>query len=193
MDQIYLNKSKTKTIVFIHGFYANAGYWLPYLTNFKNYRIVLLNINYNDLLNSDNMIVASNSLLRNVNSGNNFYALISHSLGTVVSNFIGADLVNKRFEICPVGYSKRSDTAGFVSDIRSRVNQGEQEIITRLLLVDRLINESKIYFQNNSIQYLPDADQYFTYTDLTNNRISFKGDHFDINEAIVDIANRLKQ
>jgi len=191
MDQIFLNKSKAKTIVFIHGFYANAGYWLPYLTSFKDYRIVLLNINYNDLLSSDNMIVAANSLLRNVNSGNRFCALISHSLGTVVSNFIDAELVNYRFEICPVGYSKRFDTVGFVSDIRSRIYQGEKEIITSLLLVDQLISESKIYFQHNSVLYVPDEDRYFTYTDVPDNKISFKGDHFDISEAMADITSRL--
>ncbi len=191
MDQIFLNKSKSETIVFIHGFYANAGYWLPYLTSFKNYRIILLNINYNDLLNSDNMIVAANSLLRNVNSGNSFYALISHSLGTVLSNFVEADLANKRFEICPVGFSKRSDTAGFISDLKSRVSQVEEEIKTNLFLVDQLIDDSRIYLQNNSIKYVPDSDQYFNYSDLSNNEISFKGDHFDINEAILDIVKRL--
>jgi hypothetical protein len=192
MDLICLNKSKTQTIVFIHGFYANAGYWLPYLASFKNYRIVLLNINYNDLLYSNNMIQATNSLFQSIHFGNEVVALISHSLGTVVSNYIDVSLVNNRFEICPVGFSKRSDTAGFVNDIKSRVNQSEKEVVDKLLLVDSLISQSKSHIQNSSsIRYVPTADPYFTYTDMPGNNLSFKGDHFEIDEAIADIASRL--
>ena len=51
VGKIVLNKSKNKTIVFIHGFYANAGYWLPYLPFFKDYKIILFNLDYKDNYN----------------------------------------------------------------------------------------------------------------------------------------------
>jgi hypothetical protein len=192
MQQIVLNKSKNKTIVFIHGFYANAGYWLPYLPFFKPYRIVLLDINYLDLLASDNRISAARELFKEFKLKDGVYATISHSLGTVISGFMNLEAMGRRFEICPVGFSNRSDTSGFIHDIQERVNEPGSQINSNLLLVDRLINECKDYAVKNSIRYIPDSDQYFTYHKRFSEDITFQGDHFDITEAIVDITGRLE-
>ena len=61
------------------------------------------------------------------------------------------------------------------------------------LLVDKLISESRDYISYNNILYLPSSDQYFNYSVKGNIKINFRGNHFDIKEAIFDIADRIKQ
>ena len=191
-NQIVLNKSRDKTIVFIHGFYANAGFWLPYLTYFKEYKVVLLNINYSVLLNSKEQIAVITESIYALRFDNGVVAVISHSLGTIISNFIYYHSNCAYFDICPVAYSNRSDTNGFVNDILFRVGEKEKNIRNNLMLVDLLIYKSKEYLLNNKLFLIPDSDQYFTYQKTSNCEFIFKGDHFDITNAISHITNVLK-
>lgn len=191
-NQIVLNKSRDKTIVFIHGFYANVGFWLPYLPYFKEYKIVLLNINYSVLLNSKEQIVVITENINSLRFDNGVVAVISHSLGTIISNFIYDHSNCVYFDICPVAYSNRSDTNGFINDILFRVGETEKNIRNNLMLVDLLIHKSKEYILNNKLFFIPDSDQYFTYQKTSNREFIFKGDHFEITNAISNITNMLK-
>jgi len=192
VNQIVLNKSRDRTIIFIHGFYANAGYWLPYLPYFKEYKIILLNINYSILLNSKERINLINENINALRFNDKVVAVISHSLGTVISNFINEQSISEYFDICPVSYSNRSDTNGFVNDILNRVGESETTIRSNLFLVDLLINESKEYMLNNRLLFIPDSDEYFTYHQTKNREYKFIGDHFDITNAILYITDILK-
>ena len=40
------NKGRDKTVILIHGLFTGEGFWLEYLTHFKNYKIVILKIDY---------------------------------------------------------------------------------------------------------------------------------------------------
>jgi hypothetical protein len=188
---IVLNKSKDKTIVFIHGFYANAGYWLPYLPFFKGYKIVLLNLNYFELLNSTDKVHAIFDLVKNLQLGNRLEAIVSHSLGTIISNFICKKSIGFHFDICPVSYALRSDTNGFVNDIKLRINESRFSIRRNLSLVDLLIKDTSEYMSKNSFLYIPDSDKYFSYKSTDNPEYIFKGDHFEIVNAISHITTLL--
>ncbi len=187
-DKLILNKSKDKSILFIHGFYANAGYWLPYLSFFKEYKIILLNLDYNCLLNTNDKKSKVIESIQSLKLENNIHAIIGHSLGTIISNFINCPSIKFHFDICPVSYASRINTSGFVNDIRSRINEHEINIKTNLNLVDLFINESKDYMLKKSILFIPNEDQYFIYKSTTNTAFTFKGDHFDITNAISDIV-----
>jgi hypothetical protein len=191
-NQIVLNKSRNKTVVFIHGFYANAGFWLPYLPYFKDYKIVFLNINYFKLLNSKQQIALITENTNSLNFNDDVVAVISHSLGTIISNFITKHPNGIYFDICPVAYSNRTDTKGFVNDILIRVDETENNIRNNLRLVDLLINKSKEYMLNDRLLFIPDSDQYFIYQQTINREFLFKGDHFEITNAISCITNMLK-
>ncbi|NQV77757.1 MAG: hypothetical protein HQ490_05310 [Lutibacter sp.] len=190
--QIVLNKSRDKTLVFIHGFYANAGFWLPYLPYFKEYKIVLLNINYSVLLNSNKQIAVITENISALRFDDGVVAVISHSLGTIFSNFINDHSKYVFFDICPVAYSNRSDTNGFVNDILLRVGETKKNIRNNLLLVDLLIYKSREFILDNRLLFIPDSDQYFTYQKTSNSEFIFKGDHFEITNAISLINNMLK-
>ena len=62
------NKSKKKTIIFIHGLFGNSGFWLPFLPIFKHFKIILLDIDYSKLFENDlkknNFITSLNSILK---------------------------------------------------------------------------------------------------------------------------------
>jgi hypothetical protein len=191
VDKIVLNKSKNKTIVFIHGFYANAGYWLPYLPFFKDYKIILLNLDYYFLLNSNDKISKVTETVESLNLENDIHAIIGHSLGTIISNFINYSSIKFHFDICPVSHASRLDTNGFVNDILSRINESEENIKRNLNLVDLFINESKNFMLKTSMLFIPDADQYFNYYSTANAEFTFKGDHFNITNAISHIVKFL--
>lgn len=191
-NQIVLNKSRDKTIVFIHGFYANAGFWLPYLPYFKDYKIVLLNINYSVLLNSKEQIALITENINTLRIDDGIVAVISHSLGTIISNFIYPHSICVYFDICPVAYSNRTDTNGFINEILFRVCETKSDIRINLKLVDLLINKSSRYMLNERLLFIPDSDQYFTYHQTSNREFLFQGDHFEISNAISYISSMLK-
>ena len=62
------NKSKKKTIIFIHGLFGNSGFWLPFLPIFKNFKIILLDIDYSKLFENDlkknNFVTYLDSILK---------------------------------------------------------------------------------------------------------------------------------
>jgi hypothetical protein len=191
VDKIVLNKSKNKSIVFIHGFYANAGYWLPYLPFFKDYKIILLNLDYFLLLDSNNKISKVTETLESLNLENNIHSIIGHSLGTIISNFFNYSSIKYHFDICPVSYASRIDTNGFINDILSRINESEENIKRNLNLVDLFIIESKDFMVKKSKHFIPDADQFFNYKSTANAKFIFKGDHFNITNAISHIVKFL--
>ncbi len=191
VGRIVFNKSKNKTIVFIHGFYANAGYWLPYLPFFKDYKIILLNLDYYFLLNSKDTISKVTETIESLNLDNDIHAIIGHSLGTIISNFIIYSSIKFHFDVCPVSHASRLDTNGFVNDILSRINESEENIRRNLNLVDLFINESRDFMLKKSLLFIPNADQYFNYNSTANVEFTFKGDHFNITNAISHIVKFL--
>lgn len=192
-NQIVLNKSRNKALVFIHGFYANAGFWLPYLPYFKEYKIILLDINYSLLLNSKEQIAVAIENTNAIRFDDSVVAFISHSLGTIISNFIYDHSNCVYFDICPVAYSNRSDTNGFINDILFRVGETQKNIRDNLKLVDLLICKSKEYILENKLLFIPDSDQYFMYQKTSNYDFIFKGDHFEITNAISQITYMLNE
>ena len=96
---IVLNKDKVKVIVFIHGFYANAGFWLSYIDYFNEYCLVFLNY---DFLNN-NKIEKEKNLFNCIvkKNGHDIVAIISHSLGTFFSSTLMLSKNVIQFDICP--------------------------------------------------------------------------------------------
>lgn len=190
-DKIILNKSKDKSIILIHGFYANAGYWLSYLPFFRDYKIILLNLNYFSLLNSNDKVKTIFNDLKTLQLENRIEAIISHSLGTIISSFIIYPSIGFHFDICPVSYAFRSDTNGFVNDLNFRINESGNTIRNNLNLVDLLIKETSDYMMKSSFLYIPNSDQYFKYKSTDNPEFIFEGDHFEIENAISHIITQL--
>ena len=89
MIQKYIfNKSKENTIIFIHGLYANSGFWLNYIVHFKDYKIILYNIDYEILISDLSLMDEVAKECQVDENNNNLIAVVAHSLGTILSDLV---------------------------------------------------------------------------------------------------------
>jgi hypothetical protein len=192
-DFIY-NKSKDKSIVLIHGAYGSAGYWLPYLHFFDNYKIIVLNMDFSKILNKNEDLIIAKILLQKYQTENNVVAIVAHSLGTIFSNIISNRKNIFIFNICPVAYSKRVNIEKFKVELRAKLNSKNTNIKTSPHLIKNLIEESTRYITNELFYYIPYMDDYFIYDFPQNVHLfKFNGNHFDIQNSIFEISSKLNQ
>lgn len=186
VNKFIYNNSKYETIVFFHGLYANSGFWLNYIKYFKNYRLIVYNIDYNSLLNDINLI--SDISLSIYNNENNYkiVAVISHSLGTIFSDLIFGKKEFLLFNICPIIYGIRIDSLGFIDYVSKKINVSSVEIDDNLIKVDNFVNSIKPNLTLNGINLVPNRDAYFIYNSTISQKITFNGDHFNIEDAIIN-------
>ncbi len=191
---LVVNKSKSKTLLFIHGLFSTSGYWLPYLKYFRNYRLLILNIDYSNM-GFDAYAGTVNDIVATVGGGK-LSAVISHSLGTLLSGRLPKDIRELSFEICPVYCAQRRNTDDFVTEIERKMKGPmlREEIWQLLGDVDSALTDFDYAEQSTlgQVIYLPTEDRYFSYHVQTESKV-FHGDHFDILEAVMDVAKVLSE
>ena len=137
IEYTIINKSKPDTIILIHGLYASSGYWLEYLKLFKNYKLFILNINYDKYIHLDNSLDRLRSDLLSLPYPRNNSIIISHSLGTVISNFLSSKV--RIFVFCkfvPVYIAKRINSEMFINDINGNMKKSKTSVKNKLTSVD---------------------------------------------------------
>jgi hypothetical protein len=189
-----INKSKPKTLLFIHGLFSTSGYWLPYLKYFRDHRLLILNIDYSNM-GFDAYVGAVNDIVA-TEAGGKLGAVISHSLGTLLSGRLPKDVCEASFEICPVYCAQRRNTDDFITEIERKMKGPmlRDEIWRLLGGVDSALANFDYAEQSapGQVIYLPTEDPYFSYHIQTEAKV-FHGDHFDILEAVIDIAKVLSE
>lgn len=186
INYFVINKSKEKSVLLIHGLYANAGFWLPYLSELKKFRVIILSIDYISFLNNNCKYKLIENLLEDMKLENNLKAIISHSLGTIVSQNIITSKSTLKIEICPVYFSNRINNELFIDHLNSKISYSKNDIREQLLIVEEFINESIDFSFQNVVRYVPINDDYFEYILNSNEKVNFEGDHFNIDLAIKD-------
>ena len=93
------NKSKKKTIIFIHGLFGSSGYWLPFLKYFKNFKILILDVDYPKIFIENPNKIDLHKLLESMLEDFNEYILISHSMGTVLEKNLKKKKIKISYEI----------------------------------------------------------------------------------------------
>jgi hypothetical protein len=196
ISRFVYNNSKKETVILIHGLYANSGFWLNYIIFFKNYRLIIYNIDYNILLNNNYGISVLNLKPYLNDYEENVVAVVAHSLGTVLADLVFGKRNLPLFNICPIASGNRIDTIGFVNYISNKLALPSFMIHDTLINVDTFIYSVKNKLSYGGINIVPTSDLYFTYNLNLANRILFNGDHFNIEEAIsnviLDESNKLK-
>lgn len=182
-----INKSKPKCIVLIHGLFANSGYWLPYLKYFKDYKLIVLDIDYEKIVDAEVYIDKIRNIVSSeTKSKANF--IVSHSLGSLLAALLPSELYDLSVEICPVYCSKRINNDDFLVDMKSRLKSIHPEIlVNNLNNADVAIKKYISIIENensNLIRYFPNKDIYFVYDKNVSNYTLFDGDHFDITNAL---------
>lgn len=183
LKRFVFNNSKSSTIILIHGLYANIGFWLNYLSYFKNYRLVIYNIEYNSLLNPFDEISELAPRLVTHDSDFNADAIISHSLGTIIADLLYGRMKIPLYNICPVAFGKRLDLSGYVDFVSKKLVLPSSQILQTLRKVDNFYFSYKNCLSNKGINLIPKDDLYFTYNFKTENVMMFNGDHFNIKGA----------
>tara|TARA_B100000767_G_C19633707_1_gene479432 strand:- start:348 stop:953 length:606 start_codon:yes stop_codon:yes gene_type:complete len=192
IEYTILNKSKPCTIILVHGLYASSGFWLEYLKLFKNYRLFILNIDYDHYLSEDCPFDQLQSDLLNLPYPNDNSIIISHSLGTIIANFLSQNLDLISSEICPIHISERINPKKFIDDINKLMDKSKISVNKKLTLVDNFLLSFKPIFDSKISLYIPNNDQYFKYNKSFLNSNCFSGDHYDIKEALITILNKIK-
>ena len=179
------NKSKKKTIIFIHGLFGNSGFWLPFLPNFKNFKIIILDIDYLKLFENDlkkiNFVTYLDSILKKGEE----YVTVSHSFGSIISQFFPFNKIATSYEICPIRSSVNNNKKKFMEEITFLTTYSEKEIYNILekanvFLSNDFCKENKFL---NKKKYIPKIDLFFK-DSFINNVEYFEGDHFNILNSI---------
>lgn len=188
INYFVINKSKQKALLLIHGLYANAGFWLPYLSELKKYRIIILSIDYISFLDNNCKYKLIEKVLEDMKLENDLIAIISHSLGTIVSQNIRISESTLKIEICPIYFSNRINNELFVDQLTSKISISKNNIRKQLLIVEEVINETINSSFQNVVRYIPINDDYFEYILNSKEKIYFEGDHFNIDFAIKEAS-----
>lgn len=189
-SKFIFNRGKTETIILFHGLYANAGFWLKYLKMFKDFKVIIYNINYTELASKN---AARLSLLRSLIDHckiDEVSALVTHSFGTIFPDKLVRILNTRIFKICPVAYSKRKNMNKFICDIHDLTKQSYEEIRV-IMQMSKVVIPKFGVDSNLGIFYIPSNDEYFVYATEIHNSITYQGSHFEILEAIKDIIDKI--
>lgn len=185
IKKFVFNRRKKDTIILLHGLYTNSGFWLSYLNQFKNFKIVVFDLDYEKILRDKTFSKNAFKVDENV------VAIISHSFGTVISDLVFEKENAIVHKICPVAFSKRITTNNFVSDIVCKTRYTEDSITHLIKLVSAFMTEESSLLNLNGQIYIPTKDCYFSYNIPEKIKIEFLGDHFNINIALEMILENL--
>ena len=192
IEHTILNKSKPLTIILVHGLYSSSGFWLEYLKLFKNYKLFILNIDYDHYLYEGYLTNQLQSDLLNLSYPKDSSIIISHSLGTIIGNFLSQNFDLISYEICPIHIAERVNPNKFIDDINKLMGNSKISINKKLNLVDNFLLSFKPIINSKILFYLPINDQYFKYNKSSTKTSFFSGDHFKISEALIIILNKIK-
>lgn len=188
-----LNKSKPKNLLLVHGLFTSSGYWLPYLQSLKNYRLIILDIDYRTMRDMDLYVNRIADIIK-ADAGGLVDAVVSHSLGTLIASRLPEDIRKASFEICPVYSATRRNPDNFVAEIEQKIKSSMSVYEIRSLLadVDCVLANHKTPAQTpkGRFVYLPNMDLYFSYQSSPKFK-EFRGDHFNIEDALTDIVKVL--
>jgi hypothetical protein len=183
------NRKCNKSVVLIHGLFASSGYWLNYLNYFKDYKLAILDLNYETSLD-DFFVTNLLEQLIEKEFSNKVDFIFSHSLGTLLANSLPDNLFLYSFEICPVYCSSRINSIDFQNLLLSLSPKNNLEFIrTKLNQADLLIqnHQKRVHHSSKKITFFPDNDEYFKYYNHSGAEARFfDGDHFEIGKAIED-------
>jgi len=185
-----LNRARPRTLLLVHGLYTTAGYWLPYLAALRQFRLLLLNIDYAGIDALPDYVAAVEAIIADT-AGGQVDGIIAHSLGCLIAHQLPASRRRISYEICPVYCARPLRVEQFIAELGERSGAPAADSLQhRLTAIGRTLSAAGSAPDATAIQYLPDADHYFSYRGQATAR-HFAGDHFDITTAISAIVAEL--
>lgn len=195
-----LNKSKPRTLLLIHGLFTSSGFWLPYLSSLKQYRLLILDIDYSAVHEVQGYVDQVAAIIA-AQAGGRVAAVLSHSLGCVLASRLPAPLLEASIEICPVYCATRRAPEEFVAAIGNKLKGAlpAAAIRQQLAEADAAIAAHAAFAAPPAppgapqpLICLPDNDPHFAYHPAAGAAcLTFPGDHFEIGAALAAVSARL--
>lgn len=175
-----LHKGRPKSIMLIHGLFANEGFWLPYLDKLREFRLILVGINFDS-----SEVHSVTNTLDNICREEAVDVIVGHSLGCAIARLLKYPSVI--FAICDVTQATRKSLYCFEHLIIKDFSLSESEVNLAMSNVTKIYDACINKFDLRVISYIPTHDNLFEYQTEPN----FIGDHFDIENAIRHLAQRI--
>ena len=176
-----INKSKPRSILFIHGLFATAGFWLPYIKFFCGYRLDFVNV---DFISSAQQL--DDELEELTVSVSKLFptAIVCHSLGCALGRYIKHP---NTYFICDVSNALPSNTHKFSEAIAGMSGKDIPSVQVGLDVAElyhQRIRNTRFRSDNS---FTPDNDEFFAYVQKPN----FCGTHFEIAKAVKTVSELL--
>lgn len=172
-----LNKGRPKSIMLIHGLFANEGFWLPYLDKLREFRLILVGINFD----SAEVNTVTNTL-DNICREEAIDVVVAHSLGCAIARLLKYPRVI--FAVCDVTQATRKSLYCFEQLIMKDFSFSVSEVNLAMSNATEIYAACTNTCDLRVVSYVPTHDNLFEYQIKAN----FIGDHFDIDNAIRHLA-----
>lgn len=175
------NKSKKNSVLLIHGLFSSSGFWLEYLQHFKDLRVVLCDIDYDEFFDNPQHFY---KIISDYIYANHINKSIAHSFGASINLSISNDIM--KINICPTGFKSRANKANFIDEIYLKTKLEKEKINKLLIRADNYLKKNQTLYKKNksyTTNFIPTNDGFFTYNEESN----FVGDHFNIDYALTKI------
>jgi hypothetical protein len=182
-----LQRDKNKTVILIHGLFATSGFWLPALRYFPEHRIVLINVDYQRYLQTENALSLLDEYISQPKFGiTGDVDVVGHSFGSVVTAMLSLH-TGQRYHMCPVFLAQHALHDELLIELDGRL--GTAVPATEVALaqmreatdISRLVDFEKIIMRNDRC-LIPDNDRFFSYRKPIPciEHKYYRGGHFDV-------------
>lgn len=175
------NRSKNNSVLLIHGLFSNSGFWLEHLHHFKDFKIVLCDIDYGEFFNNPK---AFYNKISDYICEHHIKNTLAHSFGSSINLSITKHAM--KINICPTNFKSRINKINFVNEVHFKTKIDKAQIKKLLSEADIFLKKNQSIYRDNisdNINFIPTNDRFFTYNEKPN----FEGDHFNIGHALKKI------
>jgi len=144
------NKSKKNSVLLIHGLFSSSGFWLEYLQYFKDLRVVLCDIDYDEFFDNPKYFY---KIISDHIHANHINKTIAHSFGSSINLSIPNDIM--KINICPTHFKSRTNKTNFIDDIYLKTKLDKEKINKLLIKADKFYKKIKSFLKKiNPIQQI---------------------------------------
>jgi hypothetical protein len=182
-----LQRDKTRTVILIHGLFATSGFWLPALRYFPEHRIVLINVDYQRYLETENALSLLDEYISQPKLGiTDDVEVVGHSFGAVVTAMLSRPTA-QRYHMCPVFLAQHALHDELLIELDGRLGTSvpAKEValaqMRKATEISQSVDFGRLIMRNDRC-LIPDNDRFFSYRKPISSieHKYYPGGHFDV-------------
>lgn len=179
-----LHKNQSTTVALVHGLFTHEGYWLPYLKLLRNFKLILVGVDYGHQQFDPKFV---SGLLADIFKKKSVEVIVGHSLGASLARMVESKA--RKVLICDVGSARRLQMPPFEAITPTVQKISEEDRVRSLKNARELCAVANSFSEGVDIVFTPTDDEYFAYSGKPN----FTGTHFEISNAVSYLAKSLSK